>query len=223
MGWSVRVGHAPSAALLEAATPSISPEELALGSRLFEEREGRNSMYRVATFLLKEWWGQYGHMTDALTVLLLTWNGAFYRYGMFDQDTLEACLKAHWPTIDGFRPRSIASMSAADEAPLRVLFLALREALRIAHGKHAGAHSSVAVAKTLHLLAPHFLPIWDQRIAHAYDCRYARDPAAAYQRFCWIIRDIAATLAPIAPDSDKTLLKRIDEFNYAKYSKGWIA
>ena len=63
---------------------NITIDDLKKGCRAFEVNEGRDSMYRVATFLLAKWWGRYAEMVDALTVLLLTWNSAFYRYGLFD-------------------------------------------------------------------------------------------------------------------------------------------
>ena len=204
------------------STIQISPHELQRGSEAFRAHEPRDSMYRVALFLLDHWWGDHTRMVDALTVLLLTWNGAFYRYGPFDQDALERCLKHHWDTIENFHQREIASLRESDRDPLKALFLSLLDALRIAQGKKAGARSPVSVAKTLHLLAPDFLPIWDDRIARAYKCAYSLDPSDSYLRFCNQIRDIAADLRPHVPGSHSTLLKRIDEYNYAKFTKNWI-
>jgi hypothetical protein len=89
--------------------PRVSASELRRAAAVFEAREGRDSMYRVATFLLTQWWGRYREMSDALSVLLLTWNGAFYRYGPFDQRKLESCLERHWPSIEAFRARDILS------------------------------------------------------------------------------------------------------------------
>lgn len=201
---------------------SIRPDDLELGRLSFEKNEGRDSMYRVATFLLQEWWAQTSEMADALSVLLLTWNSAFYRYGMFDEGKLERCLKDQWPIIQGFRDREITSFGQSDHLPVRALFSELLEALQIAGGKSAGRQSPVAVAKTLHLLAPRFFPLWDDKIRRAYGCHYPVTSAAAFVNFCEIIRDVAAELSPHVKPSSRSLLKRIDEFNYAKHTKGWI-
>jgi hypothetical protein len=79
----------------------------------------------------------------------------------------------------------------------------------------------VAVAKTLHLLAPAFFPLWDDAIAKAYGCYYSEAPAEAYIRFCRIIRGLATSLVGVV-SGPKTLLKQIDEYNYAKFTQEWI-
>ena len=101
----------------------ISLDDLNRASKAYREYEPRDSMYRVSAFLLDEWWGDRTKMVDALTVLLLTWNSPFYRYGSFDQGNLESCLSRHWPTIDGFRYREIASLQVSDHQPLLSLFI----------------------------------------------------------------------------------------------------
>jgi len=79
------------------------------------------------------------------------------------------------------------------------------------------------VAKALHLLAPRFFPLWDLKIANAYDCRYSADPAAKYLRFLVKIRGLARTMANVhIEDTSKTVVKLIDEYNYARFTKGWI-
>jgi hypothetical protein len=75
------------------AVKTISLAELENECRAFEEWEPRDSMYRVSTFLVREWWGDPAKLVDALSVLLLIWNGAFYRYGNFDEAALETNLR----------------------------------------------------------------------------------------------------------------------------------
>jgi hypothetical protein len=174
-------------------------------------------MYRVATFLLKAWWGNFADMTDALSVLLLTWNQAYYRYGSFEAPQLEACLEKHWLTIESFRTREITTLADGDAHDIRVLFLDLLSALANAKGV-----SPVSVGKCLHLLAPSFFPIWDRRIAEEYGCRYDSDPASAYLNFCDQNKKIVESLRSLPTGSKKTLLKMIDEYNYVHYSKGWL-
>ncbi len=200
---------------------NITPEDLLRGSKLYEQHEPRDAMYRVASFLLSEgtWWGKHSNMADALTVLLLTWNSSFYRFGGFDAGRVEACLGSHWATINNFHARHIDSLDESDQEPLESLFLAMLDATQIASGAVAGRRSPVATAKALHLLAPHFLPIWDFEIAKAYDCNYSEEPAEAYWLFCLINQELVRRLKPEVPASTKTLLKIIDQYNYAKYSK----
>ena len=105
---------------------------------------------------------------------------------------------------------------------MKALFKAFLQALRIASGKSRGRHSPVGVAKALHLLAPRLFPLWDFEIARQYRCDYVKDPAEAYAEFCVLIRDLGVDLHPKVPPSEKSLVKRIDEYNYAKYTKHWI-
>jgi len=159
-------------------------------------------------------------MVDALKVLLLTWNGAFYRYGPFDEEQLERSLRRHWRLIDGFRRRNIKGLGEKDHVAIAQLFDALLPALRIKTGSNRGRRSPVGVAKTLHLLAPRFFPAWDNEIARRYGCTYTSNPAHAYLRFCEEIRSRAMDLRTKGLPS-RRLLKRIDEYNYVKYTKNW--
>ncbi len=195
----------------------VTAADLKRGAAAFKQWEGRDSMYRVATFLLDRWWGRHAEMTDALMVLLLTWNQAFYRYGRFEPELLADCLARRWPEIDEFRHRNIMGLAKDDQAAIRELFNDLLVALATSKGR-----SPVAVAKAMHLLAPGFFPIWDVAIAKAYGCGYYRDPSDAYLKFCEKTQGIARSLASVDPDPSKTLLKSIDEYNYARFSKAWI-
>ena len=67
------------------------------------------------------------------------------------------------------------------------------------------------------------VPLWDLKIANAYGCRYAADPAATYLRFLVKIRGLARAMANVhIEDTTKTVVKLIDEYNYARFPKGWI-
>ena len=214
----------PEDGLPAAGRLHITVSDLERGCAAFERHQGRDSPYCVATGLVDLWWGRYADMVDALTVMLVTGDRGLYRDGLFDQGKLEACLQRNWQLIAGFRPRDITSLTAADRTPVRALFGALLAALQVQSGKYAGKTSPVAVARTLHLLAPQFFPLWDRPIAIQYGCRYDRFPAAAiYLRFCEIVRAMVIELSPHVPQSSKSLLKQIDEFNHAKFVMGWIS
>ena len=161
-------------------------------------------------------------MADALGVLLLTWNQAFYRFGPFDFEELEKCIKDNLSLLKDFRKRTIFSFSAHDEEKIRSLFNSFLKALKIVTGKAKGRVSPVGVAKALHLLAPEYFPLWDNEIALAYGCYYNVKPADEYLKFCSITKTVAEKVKDYLTHTDKTLLKLIDEYNYSKYTQEWI-
>jgi len=199
-------------------------DEFRGGCKEFESLEKRDAMYRVATFLVKTWWGNPAEMADAIGVLILTWNQAFYRYGRFDFSKLENYLKTNMTPLEKFKAKDICDFSDADEKEIATLFNELLDALRISseNPKVNGRKSPVAVAKALHLLAPKFFPLWDDKIAKAYGVHYAKDPAMKYIAFCRINRELHEKLASFVPDTKWSFLKYMDEYNYAKYTYGWI-
>lgn len=204
-------------------TPKPTPSEFREGYLAFHAREPRGAMYKTAAFLVEHFWGQPRDMADGMGVLLLTWNQAFYRYGAFDFARLEEVLRTNMAVIEELRPRNIQSFVEADESTVKHLFLAFLDALRISEGKVKGRKSPVAVTKALHLLAPDFLPLWDEEIAKAYGYRYGTNPGQKYVSFTYKMQDLARQLQEhVPPDCGRTFLKLIDEYNYAKYTKHWI-
>jgi len=206
-----------------AETANLSPSEFERGYLAFQAREPRDGMYKTATFLVQHFWGQPRDMADGMGVLLLTWNQAFYRYGSFDFALLEEALRANMAAIEELRPRNIQSFVEADEPTVRQLFLAFLDALRIKEGKKKDCKRPVAVAKALHLLAPDFLPIWDDKIARAHGCYYNLHPDQKYVAFTYEMQGLARQLHEhVPPGAGRTFLRLIDEYNYARYTKHWV-
>jgi hypothetical protein len=203
-----------------------SEEEFIRGIETFERHEKRDAMYKVATFLVLQFWGKPSEMADGLGVLLLTWNQAFYRYGGFDFDKLEKCIEENLERLESFRERNITTLSENDEQDIERIFNEFMESLQIASGRRQGDKSPVAVAKALHLLAPNFFPLWDYQIARAYGCNYNNNPAERYIQFMKVMKEFYEQIRnyniPPKYSKDKTLLKLIDEYNYSKYTKKWI-
>lgn len=192
--------------------------ELEAGYKAFQEHEPRDAMYKTATFLVEHFWGKPCEMADSLGVLLLTWNQAFYRYGLFDYDALERCIERNQRLLEEYRDRDILSHQPDDDSAIDELYGQFLEALQIADGTTAGRQSPVAVAKALHLLGPAYFPLWDDKIARAYGCHYKYLP---------FLRQMKALAASVASEIDvrstgKTLLKLIDEYNYSKFTRNWI-
>jgi len=189
------------------------------GIRLYDQRERRGPVYFEALRLIQEGWGDALAVADGIGRLLKSWHLNFYRFGMYAQDKLEDCLSENLAVLDAIHERSTASLGQEDEEMIRSLFGQFTTALR--GGKHGQRESTVATAKAMHLLAPDFLPLWDTSIASVY----GQLPmfAGNYVAFCWQMRDFAAaTTAYIVKPDDRTLLKRVDEFNYSAYTTHWI-
>ena len=81
----------------------------------------------------------------------------------------------------------------------------------------------MGAAKALHLLAPRFFPLWDRAIAKAYGLSLGKrgTNAERYCRFMEIVKEQGQNLGVNQPNG-QNLLKAIDEYNYCKYSKGWM-
>ena len=197
-------------------------KEFNKGVEEYRKHEKRDAMYKVASFIVSHFWDKPADIADGLGVLLLTWNQAFYRYGGFDFDRLEECIKNNYSEIKSFRNRNILSLSKSDERDIKKIFNKFLEALQIDTGKMRGRKSPVSVAKTLHLLAPRFFPLWDDKIARAYKCYYNKNSAEQYLCFCKIMKRITEELKNKISDKNWSILKLIDEYNYSKYTKHWI-
>src|SRR5206468_2796591 len=78
-----------------------------------------------------------------------------------------------WPTLQSYRSRELITVADDDESVIKDLFDDMLEASRSVNGKTGEARRSpVSVAKALHLLAPMFFPLWDDKIAAWYGCRW---------------------------------------------------
>jgi len=201
-----------------------SCNEFRKGCKEYVKYEKRDAMYRVATFLVSHFWNKHSGMTDGLGVLLLTWNQGFYRYGPFDFDKLEKCIKDNFKDIAAFRRKDISSLTESDRNTITKLFCELLNALEICSGKGKGRKSPVSVSKTLHLLAPKFFPLWDYNIAKAYGYYYYKNSEEKYFAFSKIVQNMSSKLknCDYVKNSNRSILKLIDEYNYSKHTKGWI-
>lgn len=94
----------------------------------------------------------------------------------------------------------------------------------------------VGAGKALHLLAPRMFLLWDNTIAWKYDCTLSGAPgsAARYEKFIQKMETVLASLTEEQSLEDledelnsrarfpKPILKYIDEYNYSRYTYGWI-
>lgn len=204
-----------SKALPNIPTPTI--HELEAARETFEGSEPRDLFYRAATELVGlALRGQTSlSVTEALAVLLQTWNSAYYRFTPFDGlhfSDLDRVVTRHEEELAILRGRSIGSFSFEDETTIQNLFADYEAVL-----------GPVGAAKALHLLAPRFFPLWDRAIAKNYGLplRARGENPARYRRFMEITRRQYEELGG-EQAIGLNLLKALDEYNYCKYTKNWI-
>jgi len=195
-----------------------SAMQLKEAHRLFLENEPRDLFYRAATELtelaLK---GKTSlSLSEAIAVLLQTWNRAYYQYYRFDHRHfvhIDQLLNQHAELlIKEFRNRSISSLCENDEAKVEAIFTAFETVL-----------GPTGAAKALHLLAPRFFPLWDGAIAKAYGSTFklrGRN-GAGYWRFMVTTRLQYQRLCA-SFSQQVNLLKLVDEYNYCRYTKHWL-
>lgn len=185
--------------------------------RTFRAHESRDLFYRVATELvdLVLRCRSSLKLAEALAVLLQTWNKAFYQYSRFDKQhfaDIERVLEAHLRALAPFRKRSIETFRDNDHSTIETLFTEFELVL-----------GPVGAAKSLHLLASNYFPLWDRAIANAYSLGLAKRGynACRYLRFMSIAQQQCLNLRSKRRD-EWHVLKAIDEYNYCKHTKGWI-
>jgi hypothetical protein len=200
---------------MEFHVPTI--QEIEKAREVFESNEPRDLFYRAATALVELTMRDATslNVTEALAVLLQTWNKAFYRYKKFDHQhfsDIEHVVNHHQQALADFRQRSIESFCDTDEATVRGVFESFEKVL-----------GPVGATKCLHLLAPRFFPLWDRAIARAYGLAL-RQRGKNAERYCHFMRITKEQVYELGGEQaiGRNPLKAIDEYNYCKYTKGWI-
>ncbi len=195
----------------------ITPEQLRLAHQTFLQNEPRDLFYRAAIHLVEEGWDNHAalNLAEAVSVLLQTWNRSFYQYRPFTNEhfaDIEGLLRSHRDTFAQYRGRDIRDLRHDEEQIIASLFQSFETVL-----------GPVGAAKTLHLLAPSFFPIWDRTIAVAYDLPLsgAGTNGIKYFVFAECQKEQAEALGAHLPDG-LTAIKAIDEYNYCHFSKGWM-
>lgn len=191
-----------------------TPEDITWARQKFSETEPRAVFYRLANWLMERALAGDREFkeSEAVSVLLLTWNDRFYvqRRRRFDEEDyrqLDALLDRHREALDAFRSRSILSFVDSDRPVVRMLF----EDFFLVVG-------ATGVAKALHVRAPNFFPIWDSIIAPKAYGLYRRN-ADAYLRLIEMTK-LQIEGAGGEETFSEDAVKRIDEWNYCRYSMG---
>lgn len=197
--------------------PTVSDLERA--RHLFGRHEPRDVFYRAATDLVEmALRGQSSvAVSEALAILLQTWNRAYYQYRKPDMvehfGQLDEVLAKHQTWLAEVRNRHIDSFDTSDGERVRQVFEDFEAVL-----------GPVGAAKALHLLAPQFLPLWDRAITVAYGIELGRagTNGSRYLRFMRVVREQSVRLGGDAAVG-RNVLKALDEYNYCRFSKGWLS
>jgi hypothetical protein len=182
------------------------------------QREPKGPIYFEALSTVSNGWGKPEDMAEGVGIIIRGWN---YLFSNYDNRKLIQCIERNMKSIQELRHRKLRSLSKADDKVIQGLFEQFLEALkRIVDSRR----SAVSVAKAFGVLTPEFLPIWDNPIADAYGHILDSDIAhLQYADFCHQMKYLADKVRTCVPyPDDRSLLKRIDEYNYAKYTQGWI-
>ena len=132
-------------------------DEVRMGCASYHRNDpGGDVMYRISRRTIDEYWGNPEGVTDAVAVLLLSWNQASYRYGAPDFRRFKLWMIKHWHLFSPLRRRDLAEFDAGRDAGwVGELFSSALEALETTRG----TRSPGGVVKAFHLLAPPFFPL----------------------------------------------------------------
>jgi hypothetical protein len=190
-----------------------SEAELRQAHEVFLSREKRSVDFDVAARLLEQALAGSHNLNPPVPVALLlqSWNFAYYqsdrRFDVGHFKAIDTVVSVNRKALDSYRGRHIRDLVDGDRHGVEPVF---GELLRVV--------GRIGAAKVLHLWAPEFFPLWDNPIAKAYGFDLS-EPAAQYWAFMIVVRgQVAAVRSTVGLSS----LKLIDEYNYCRYTKGWV-
>jgi hypothetical protein len=202
--------------VMKHAKSAVDVDLLRRAHRLFEDEEPRNLFYRAAIFLIDRALQPSPTLTlaESLAVLLQTWNAQFYRFhGKFTNQRLSALedlLARYMDSLMKFRRQRLGD-AAVDEGEVTRLFTEFEAEL-----------GPVGAAKTLHLLAPCYFPLWDRAIAQTtYRLNLSTPAAGSYIKLMRLVKDeIDASGGWPAFKEGENAVKLIDELHYCTATLG---
>lgn len=197
----------------------ITTDKIIRGHEAFVTRETLYLFYDFARTLVKKGWhhNSVHDLALGISAILQTWNRGFYQLRPFRADDfqdIENLLSRNLASLTEFKDRHIRSLNDGDAQDIERLFRQFELLL-----------GQVGAAKSLHLLAPNFFPLWDRKIAAAYRVglkpRNANSNGVRYFKFMKCQQRQSQAIGNNIPPGI-TVLKAIDEYNYSCFTKGWI-
>jgi len=200
-------------------------EELLKYSKKFEEIEGRDIFYKLATKLISKS-DNMDDIIDAMFIILLTWNQAYYRYKPFDRKHYEELAGTIKNNMDIF---NILKEKSLDD----VNFDETENLIGKIYSKLLSILGPTGASKALHLMNKNLFMMWDDRIRKGYK---TGTDERSYIIFMKEMQSIANEVIDsicrkfncprdsaierlLKLINQKTLPKLIDEYNYVKFTK----
>jgi len=229
----------------------ITLDDVRRCSKAFVENERRGYAYADALNEVQSNFGRPDSICKGICNLLGAWHQSFYRFGPFDQAKILKAVECHHKELTGLRTKNIRNVELGDdfEAQIKPIFHSFLNATAGTNRRFT-RRTVTGTSKGLSLLAPNLFPMVDEAISVAYDCwwvysdfgfieytrfmRYMRVLAdqmvsgyARGQRITDLGRAETLLVGEIKAYSgdryqyNKSLLKTMDEYNYAKYTETW--
>ncbi len=206
--------------------PTIQEIEIA---QKFYEAEYPGDIYYVAAMTQVETAISLNNrrgIAVGIAILLLDWNKEYYfrwhkdllKGSYFSEKHLsdvEEVISQYLQALKDLRQRSILSFSSADEIVVKKVFREFRRVL-----------GPVGAAKSLHLIAPLFFPLWDNYIAkegYSIDLENA-DAERKADLYCQFMNKVKEQCQQLGGEQSiaNNPLKAIDQFNFIKYTRNLI-
>ncbi|NCD34563.1 MAG: hypothetical protein EOL87_14255 [Spartobacteria bacterium] len=194
----------------------ITVADIYISRATYEANEPRDLFYKAATQLVLLSLAGRTTLTisEAIAVLLQTWNREFYRFRKFSAQhfaAIDKMLLSQKLALSVAQNKDIQKLTAADEASAKQIFVSFEMVL-----------GPVGAAKSLHLFAPDYFPLWDRAIATAYVGVLGKIGSNG-DRY-WKMMNYASRQAQalVASGYSGKPLKAIDEYNYCHFTKKWM-
>jgi hypothetical protein len=190
---------------------AVSLEDLSRARVAYERDEPRDLFYRVAGALIADAEAGVGRFStvEGLAILLQSWNLGWYRRQRhaFDQ--------AHYTAIGDLLDTNKARLARLRERPVETMTADDRPTVEQTFDHFAGVLGPVGSAKTLHLLAPRWFPIFDNYILGAFHI-WGRDGRAYWQ----FMTAIQAQVHMVGGETTAgpMVVKALDELSFCRFT-----
>jgi len=207
-GAAIAAGPARRECSVDIELPSDA--EVAASRIVYGQAEPRDIAYKVARHLI-ELNGRDGSgftRADGVAVLLMSWNAGFYRFRPDLSRTLIADLDQLIARHDDLLT-DLGGRGAGTYEPIRD-----GAAVETIYRDFLTVLWPVGTAKSLHVLAPRFFPIWDGSIAQAFRLQLS-PPQRSIDSYLRMM-DISSAFARVSGLEDP--LKALDEWAYVRFT-----
>lgn len=209
-------------------------------SKKFEEIEVRDVFYKIAARLISKS-NSLDDKVDAILVILLTWNQAFYRYKPIDANHVETfsnVMREFERIFDLLKGKNLDNINLGQEIfENRDSTIAdlpsYKDVILLIFDGFLEVLGPTGASKAMHLINSKLFMMWDNAIRKHYSCsttsedyikfmenmqRIAKEIVRSYcEEFNCSREEAIENICKIA--NGKTLPKLIDEYNYVRFTQ----